>query len=1191
MTSQTFPRRLLAALLLSGLVFMTAASSGQAQAPPGERDKQIADLEKQLAELQAKLKSLKEQPTGPKKLTPAEEIVPESWVKQFTWRNIGPATMGGRITGLAVCESDPTTYYVATASGGVLKTTNNGISFEHLFDKESTVSIGAIAVAPTNKDIVWVGTGEANPRNSVSWGDGVYKSTDGGKKWVNMGLKTSFQIGSIVVHPKNPDVVYVGALGRLYGPGGERGLFKTEDGGKTWKNILPAIDDKTGIIDIALSPSNPELLIVAAWERQRDEFDSFLGDAKSKAPGGADEYAPVKVHAPGSALYKSTDGGKNFTKLSKGLPTVKLGRMGLDWSKKTPNTIFAIIDTEKAGSGPPPATAYLGIGSEDAKGMPGVLVTSTTADAPAAKAGIKEKDIITAIGGVEIKTYAAMIDDIRKRKPKEKAKFTLLRGKDKVEVEVTFTWRPEFTPSFGAQIEESEKGLALAEVLPKSSAELAGLKAGDVVKSINGNAIANRRDLFMQLNGKAIEDVLKVSIIRGKETKTIDVTLLPIIPERPYGDGQLGGSRPNVQDQQGTDGFQAGGLYKSTDAGESWTRINSINPRPFYFSTVRVDPQDDNTLYVAGVKLARSTDAGKTFSQDGINTGVHDDHHALWINPKDPRHLIAGTDGGFYVSYDKGARWDHMNHAGAIGQPYHVSVDNRTPYRIYCGLQDNGSWMGPSISPRGGGAINDEWVTTNWGDGFVCRVDPLDQDIIYAESQDGNLMRRNLRTGGTTPIRPRSQPGAGTYRFNWNTPYILSASNPMTYYCAGNYVFKSIKRGDDLQLVSPEITRTKRGSATALAESPRNPDVLYVGTDDGAVWVTRDGCKTWNNITDKFTAAGLPGPRWVATIEASKWADGRAFVCFDGHRSNDEAPYVFVTEDYGTTWTSLKANLPVGSTRVLREDVVNPNLLYLGTEFACYASINLGKAWTKLNGNGLPTVAVHEFAQPTTANDLVLATHGRSIWILDVTALRQMTPKTLQETTALLIPSPVVQWKTLLNYPFGSTARRFEGQVPARGAQIDLILAKKADKITLAITDVSGKTIADLSVRNEAGYQRVTWTPGFGGFGRRPGGGGGGGGQQPKGPIGKGPIGKGPNAPATEEAPVLNPLARPTPAAGRIGTYRVVLTVDGKEYVEEITIKGDPTVPSSTPVESDEVEEERQLRKKLQKVPEGRGDL
>jgi photosystem II stability/assembly factor-like uncharacterized protein len=677
------------------------------------------------------------------------------------------------------------------------------------------------------------------------------------------------------------------------------------------------------------------------------------------------------------------------------------------------------------------------------------------------------------------------------------------------------------------------------------------------------------------------------------EKKTVDVTLeANTSPGRPYalavGGGNLGGQQGNVSpQQQGAEANDTGGVYKSTDAGETWTRINSLNPRPFYFSLIRSDPTDDKILYIGGIKMFWSKDGGKTFTQDGINDGMHDDQHALWIDPKDGRHLIVGTDGGFYVSYDRGARWDHHNHAGALGQFYHVAVDNRTPYRVYGGLQDNGSWGGPSRSDKFPGPINPDWVNVLWGDGFVCRVDPADPDTVYAESQDGNMARRNLKTGGSFRIAPRARPGLQPFRFNWNTPFILSSHNSHIFYAAGNYVFRSLKQGADLQAVSPEISLTKRGTGTAVSECPRNPDVVWAGTDDGAVWVTRDGCKTWTNVSDKFKAAGLPGPRWVSTIEASRHKDGRCYVTFDAHRSNDDEPYVFVTEDYGATWKSLRSNLPVGSTRVLREDIANPDLLYVGTEFGCYASVDRGAAWTRINGaKGLPTVAVHEFAQPTTANDLVVATHGRSIWVLDVTALRQMTPEVVKGKTALFSPSPAVAWQRSNPIPFYSSHRVFNGQNPARGAAVDYVLGKKADKVSLVVRDVSGRTVRELQPSTDAGYHRIRWEFDLVGGGRGPGSGGGGGGGGQRGGGGAGPRGKGPNTPEAP-APSLNPLARPI--GGRFaalpGEYRVVLTVDGAEYSQTLVVEGDPSLPRGAALEMDEHEENRQLEKELKRIP------
>jgi photosystem II stability/assembly factor-like uncharacterized protein len=537
---------------------------------------------------------------------------------------------------------------------------------------------------------------------------------------------------------------------------------------------------------------------------------------------------------------------------------------------------------------------------------------------------------------------------------------------------------------------------------------------------------------------------------------------------------------------------------------------------------------------------------------------------------------MIGTDGGFYVSFDRGQNWEHMNHAGAFGQFYHVAVDSRKPYWVYGGLQDNGSWGGPSMSLRDDGPINEDWLFINGGDGFVCRVDPNDPDLVYAESQDGSMSRRNLRTGEQTGIRPtpaRGGPGGagggggggggggrgGGHRFNWNTPYILSSHNPSIFYCAGEQVFRSLKKGDELKAISQEITRTKKGSGTALAESPRNPDVLWVGTDDGALWVTRDGGAKWERVDEKI---GLPGPRWVSTIEASRFADGRAYVAFDAHRSDDDKPYIYVTEDYGQTWNSIVANLPAfGSTRCLREDITNSNLLLCGTEFAAFASINRGRSWTKINNN-LPTVAVHEFAFHPTAGEVVAATHGRSLWILDITPLRQATEDRVRGEAHLFQPTTAIRWR---NEPgrvmMGFTSsRRFVGTNPPRGAQIYYLLGKAGQKVSLKVVDYTGEAVSNLQADTKPGLHRAVWNLSvMGGGGRRGGPGGGGGrGAAPAGPLAD---------VAPEIAAVLAAAGGGFGRGGRgggggaaaqPGMYRVVLTVDGKEYSQPLRVEPDP---------------------------------
>jgi photosystem II stability/assembly factor-like uncharacterized protein len=1215
-------------MLVLGLLTRVTLPSHADEPQSLTREQQIAEVEKQLNELTKKLNALKtaETTSAAAPAAPAGTI-PDEWTKNISWRGIGPAQMGGRITAISVYEADPSTYWVATGGGGLVKTSNNGITFEHQFDHEATVAIGDVCVAPSNKDIVWVGTGENNPRNSVSYGDGVYKSTDGGKTWKNMGLKKSFQIGKIIVHPTNPDIVYVGALGRLYGPNEERGLYKTTDGGKNWERIL-FVDDKTGIIDMHMSPTDPETLIVATWERKRDEYDAFFEN-----PPVPDEYGPVVTHAPGTALYKTTDGGKSFKKLTQGLPTAKLGRIGLDWSRKSPKVVFAIIDTEKAGTGTPPSTVYMGVQGDDAK--PGAKLTSITKDGPAEKAGLKTGDVILKLDGKDVEGYDQFTEAVRQRKAGDKLKLEVKRGSEKPQ-EITLTLAPrpnEGGPgggrgaggggggggrqivSAGFRGEDESDGVKVTTVQDNGPAAKAGLKVDDVVLTVDGKPIGEFRTFMMETSQEhKVGDKIKLGVQRGKEKLTLTVTLemmnfgfggrggggggggLPGGPSRarPYSSG-LGGQQANVQDQQGKDSFQTGGIFRSEDAGETWKRINSLNPRPMYFSLIRVDPTDDKNVYVGGVGFTYSTDGGKRFT-GGKDRGVHSDHHALWIDPRDGRHMIIGTDGGFYVSYDRGENWDHHNFM-ALGQFYHCVVDPRLNYKVYGGLQDNGSWGGPAFSPRGG-IVNDDWIMVGGGDGFVCRVDPTDPEQIYCESQGGAINRRNYRTGERGSATPRAggrgqgrggraggdatqgaagggrgarggnaAPGAAggegspapggaqRHRFNWNTPFILSNHNPSIFYSAGEYVFRSVKKGDDLKIISPELTRSKMGSATALSESPRSPDILWAGTDDGNVWITRDGGQKWVNVADNIKKAGLPGYCWVASIEASRYADGRAYVCFDAHRSDDDKPYLFVTEDYGETFKPIAGNLPnFGSSRCLCEDIRNQNVLYCGTEFGAWASVNRGVSWTKINGN-LPTVAVHEFAQHPLTGELVAATHGRSIWITDITPIRQMSADTIKEKAHLYAPALAVRWRTEANRSmFAGAERIFVGQNAPRGVAVYYSLGQKAQKVELTVLDYAGQVVRRLEARTEPGLHKATWdlarlpnapASGGGGGGRRFGGGGGG-------PGGFGGFG----------------------AQAGPGTYRALLVVDGKEFSQPIHVEADPTAPAQLISSSEQGENE-----------------
>jgi photosystem II stability/assembly factor-like uncharacterized protein len=785
-------------------------------------------------------------------------------------RSIGPAIMGGRIVDVAVVESKPSTMYVAAASGGVWKTTNNGTTWRPVFDQQETLAIGAVSVAASNPAIVWVGTGEANPRNSVSWGKGVFKSTDGGQTWQHMGLPTTGHIGRIVIHPHDPNVVFVAALGRLWGANKERGLFQTIDGGRCWRQVRLG-DSDTGCIDVAFDPRNPAVVYSAAYQVRRDAFD-----------GGN----PAVQTGPGSGLYKSVDGGATWYLMQIGLPHRPLGRCGLAVSRKDPHTLFAVVQTDRT-------------------------VTVTPGQQPAS--------------------------------------------------------------------------------------------AGPV---------------------------------------------------------------------------DTGGIFRSDNQGESWIKVNDLCPRPFYYGQIRIDPNDTNRIYVLGVALYSSTDGGRSFS---AHTGqeLHSDHHALWIDPRDTDHLILGGDGGIYFSYDRGTSWEHINNL-PIGQFYGVGVDSSRPYRIFGGLQDNGSWGGPSRTPCAEGILNTDWLRILGADGFGCQVDPTDSHVVYAEGQFGMLRRLNVHTGDTAEIRPQPAKGAAALRFNWNAPVLLSPHDPRVVYFGGNHLFRSADRGDSWDIISPDLTGGTPGPSpdfghtiTTIAESPLRRGLLWVGTDDGHVQVSADGGTTWKDRSQRLP--GVPAERYITRLECSHFAPGTVYLSLDRHRHDDRAPYLFKSTDLGSSWVSLVGDLPADvPVHVIRQDARNEHLLFAGTEFGLYASLDGGSHWSRVS-NGLPPVAVRDVAIQARESELVIATHGRSLYVLDIAPLEQLAPDTLARSVHLFDPKPArVTFTQRARDANGVKA--FAGVNPPEGAVLYYYLREPLlQPPQVVISDSQGRMAARLRGPNEAGLHRLVW--------------------------------------------------------------------------------------------------------------------
>ena len=930
------------------------------------------------------------------------------------FRSIGPATMSGRVSDLAIYEANPAIWYVGTAHGGVWKTTSNGALFTPLFQDQGLIAIGDVAVSQINPDLVWVGAGESNNRQSTSWGGGIYKSTDGGKTFAMMGLPQSKHINRIVIHPTNNDVVLVAATGPLFGPGGERGVYKTTDGGKSWKQVLKG-DDDTGANDLVMSATDPNILFASMYQRRRT--------ACCMNGGG-----------PGSALWKSTDGGDTWTKVTgTGFPTGPLGRIAVDVFRQSPNIVFATVE------GPAPGTQRAAAATENMEA------------APAAPAG---------------------------------------RG---------------------------------------------------VVAGVSG-------------------------------------------------------------------------VYKSTDGGATWTKQSNTNARPMYFSQLRIDPVNPERIYMGGVGLHLSVDGGRTFETDAALV-THDDVHGIWIDPKNPDHVIIGNDGGLATSYDMSRTWQFIENV-PVGLFYHVGFDMETPYNVCGGMQDNYDWCGPSASRMNRGIFNYDWFQILGGDGFVAIPDLRDSRIIYTESQDGNMVRRNKVTGESKSIRPTPQnvvnaTAGEAYRFHWDTPLMLSPNDPGVLLAAANRVFRSTDRGDSWTAISPDLTKNEKRDSivtmglkgsdiaisrndgisqwptiVALSESPKQKGVFYTGTDDGTVSMSKDNGATWQNITKNLP--GFPvGHAFVSEVVPSRFESGTVYITVDNHRLNDYEPYIWVSTDFGASFKSLTATLKGEVVKTLTEDTRNPDVLYIGTETGIFLTLDRGKTWKRLKAN-FPTVRVDELTIHPRDNALLVATHGRALWILDHLEPIQEFSAAQKADATLFTPGPSLQWKAKddRNDEFWGH-QFFTGENPPTETVLQLHLKKAVTNPMLRISDASGAVVRELALpaaKNVAGIQTVCWdqrvepireaTPAGGPPAGGPPAGGPGGGF---GGGGRGPIPGLPTPLPTIGYLPDNPCAAAGGAGGGgfgrgggganqgpqvlPGTYTVALVVDGKTVESKpLTIVMDPQV-------------------------------
>ncbi len=953
-------------------------------------------------------------------------------VAPLRWRNVGPANPMGRITDLEVPVGHTSTWYAGTAGGGVWRTRNAGTTWENVFDRQGSVSIGDIATAPSNPDVVWIGTGEENARNSVQWGDGIYKSTDGGESFTHMGLAESFQIGHIAIHPTNPDIVFVAALGHLWGPNPERGVYRTQDGGASWQ-LVHHIDEKTGCIDVRIDPQNPQIIYACMFARERHEFDTN---------------DPEVRFGEGAGLFRSDDSGDSWQQLTNGLPGCTWGRSGIDLWQEDPNTLFLIVETERSGWA-------MGDRKDRLEGDP-----------------IPEEERQRGQGA-------------RRRMPRG----TAIMG----------------IPSEGEDGGEDTPGAILSDVTEGGPAADAGLQAGDRITAIDGEDVPNYGDLLEIIRDSRGGQKVQVTFVRGEQTEEVELTFGERqsggnqFPNGIYG-GRLNGQQANRQQFQGDLGHETGGIFRSDDRGETWRRINSLTERPFYYSVIRVDPRSTDHIYSVGTSLWATHDGGEKFA--AINQGIHVDFHAVWINPGDSNHLLAGCDGGVNESFDQGKTWQ-VHQGFSAAQYYDIWADNSVPYKVIGGLQDNGTWVGPSQTRYREGITMADWVTVYGGDGFGAVTDPVEPLNLYGTSQNGAVGVIDLRARSQTRIN-RPRPAEGNAKFNWDSPFALSPHNRLQLWHAGNHVY-AIQRyahldnrqtradrtplgsgegfggmrpgggrprgGLKAEIVSPQLGLTSDGTATSLAESPLTQRLVYVGTDDGALWRgLPDG--TWERIDTNLPA--MPGPRYVSDIVPSHHDADTVYVTLDGHRSNDFRTYAFVSEDRGDTWRALTLDLPLSEPcYAIMEDPRNRDLLFLGTEYGCHVSIDRGEHWHRL-GDGLPTVAVRDIFLHDRDSDLVLGTHGRGVWILDIAPLRDVDSDVLEQDSHLFQPEDVILWRMTSRGYSGN--RHYKAPNPDYGASFYVYLAEDQDEpITLTVHDVAGKELASLRGHGRRGIQRLHW--------------------------------------------------------------------------------------------------------------------
>lgn len=850
-----------------------------------------------------------------------------SWVKNISFENIGPSVMSGRVVALAVNPNNPAEFYVAYASGGVWHTTTNGTNFSPITENAPTQNIGEIAMHWPSRTL-WVGTGENNSSRSSYAGIGMMKTTDNGENWEWAGLPDSHHIGKILINPEDPNHLVVGVTGHLYSPSPLRGVFVTKDGGQHWRQQL-FINASTGIIDMVVDPENFNLQYAAAWQKDRKAWN-FLGNGE------------------GSGIYKSTDAGESWTRIStpeSGFPTGEgVGRIGLAIFDE--NTLYSIHDSQYRRAETNPENKHNGLTKEDFKTM--------------------SKEAFLALSDEKINAF------LRENNFQEK------------------------------------------------------YRAANLKNNVRSGTVAPK-DLALYL-----EDA---------NTLLFDT---PVVGAE---------------------------VYKSTDGGISWAKTHEgylddlYYSYGYYFGHVHVHPKNPQKLYIYGVPILSSSDGGKTFQSIG-KPNVHADHHALWINPEREGHLINGNDGGVNITYDDGDHWT-KNNSTNVGQFYAINVDHETPYNVYGGLQDNGVWKGAH------NAVNDErwqqsghnpWTAIMGGDGMKIQIDKRNSNIVYTGYQFGNYFRLDLANKKRTSIQPKHELGEAPYRFNWQTPILLSQHNQDILYFGGNKLHRSLNRGDDWETISDDLTQGGRkgnvayGTLTTLAESPFQFGYLYTGSDDGYVYKSTNGGGSWDRISDDF-----PQHLWVSRVVASQHKKARVYVTLNGYRWDDFTPYVYVSEDGGKNWSSIASNLPLSPVNVIREDPTKENILYLGNDMGTFVSFDQGKKWHPFV-EGLTNAAVHDLVVQSDHNHLLVGTHGRSIYKADISPLHYKGKEGLT-----LLPIDSVKHSKRWGNSSSQWRKAYSPSVSLE------VLSDKAADFELTITSEQGIKAHTIKGRLDRGYNRISY--------------------------------------------------------------------------------------------------------------------